>query len=569
MKTSLMINRILISNFATINNINIEFTKGLNIITGETGAGKSLIFDSISTVLSKKIDRRTIRPEKGETTIEIRLQKKNESLLLKKEISKNGSSKNQINTKDAKASELHKIGLSEILLFGQLNAQDLLQSNKYFRYLDSFSCSTDIQNILSDNIEIFLKLSKKLKKSEKEKEIYNEKIKLSVYELNEISTVKLDKEEWEKLNGKIKKIENYENIKLLTNECENIIENNNDNLLSSNISSLIDLDKEFDILSPLVEQLLIAKDEISTNLRKLSDFDFDQDYLTELREQRDNILSLIKKFGSSFDNMMEYKLSLEDLVSKKNYYSKKIKDLNESIEKLTVEIKKNSTKLSELRSFNLGNLENNIKTVLRSLGFKGVNFKIELRNKLKGDIEINNRFIDSTGAEDVLFLFSSTKDLKMNILSKVASGGELSRLALALQSTILKEKLLPCIVFDEIDVGISGKVAQAMGEYIYKLSRNHQVIIITHLPQIASFADHFVEIKKIEDNNITSTKAFYANTREKKINAIASLASGKKITKETENYAISLIVESEKKKKRNLDFFQYNKTIISFIDFYW
>lgn len=541
-----MIKNLSITNCATIKKVQIEFKHGLNIITGETGAGKSLIVDAISSVLGSKSDRRTLKPDKGLTVLEITL-KNNKETLLKREIPPHGRSKNFINNELSNLSNLIDYSKTDILLFGQQSISDLLMPDNYHKYLDSFSGCEEHRIKISDLLKTIIKTQRELSKLQNEKENQKEAFRLAHYELDEIQSVNPTSEEWTVLNDKIRLLENIERINKLSSESKEILEGDNYSLeilikeLTHRFTELGEIGKNFSQLNEMLSQIEIIKDEVLFSLNKNSDLEYDDQLLTSMRDRKEVLRNLFKKFGGSVDLTLEYKENLLKKLTNFKNYDDRINIALEKLKALEEKILSQADELHKIRIKKSKDLENKIQKMLIRLGFKGAFFQIEIKMKIQGDVIISGRNIDQTGYDDILFLFTANMDLKPELLCNVVSGGELSRLALALQSTILKENLLPTVVFDEIDTGISGKVAQAVGQYLHDLASDHQVIVITHLPQIASYADHYIKIDKIERDGSVSTQSAYANTKEKRINAIAELASGKEVTEETIKYVKSLI----------------------------
>jgi DNA repair protein RecN (Recombination protein N) len=545
-KIANMIEQLKISNYATIKDIQIKFKSGLNIITGETGSGKSLIVDAISTALGSRLDRRSVKPTQGETEINLTINQ-NKPVVLTRLIPPTGTTKNLIGGKSAKVQELKYFSDTEIMIFGQHSITELLSPENYSFYLDAYADSVNQTGQLREFLETYLNHKKKLKNLINSQTRLAEQYQLAEYQLQEIESLNPDPREWEELNNQISKLENFEKLKTLASEIEELLEGDQLSLtyLLSEIESRIDnlqvLDSDMHQLSDLKDQMIIAKDELSNQLRGYSDLEFDEELLTELRDRRQTLSKLIKKFGGNIESLLNYRDDLIKKLSSRENHQVEIKNLQHNLELEEDKIIELAQQISKIRKNKSCSLETTILKKLTTLGFDTAIFKIDLLPRTEGIAEIKECFIDWSGIDDIKFKFSANPDLKPALLSEVVSGGELSRLALALQSTILKEKLLPTVVFDEIDTGISGRIAQAVGKYLSDLAGDHQVIVITHLPQIAAFADHYIKIDKQSDHNKVFTKASYANSPEQRIQAIAELAGGEKITPQTLEYVRSLI----------------------------
>lgn len=543
-----MIKSITIQNIATIKKAEIQFTEGFNIITGETGSGKSLIFDAISLSLGFETDRRTFRPEKSISEIKtVMTDRSGNQRIFEIKIPKKGRAAVLLNGEKADRQQIRQLSSKSVLLFGQNKMSELLKSENYHEYLDCFSENDDIADIYRVTYEKYKYAAKELSRLEREKILADEKKKLAQYEKKEIEELGLKPNEWEETASAIKKIENFEKIKTHLINSEEIVCSSEKGIfallkeLRSEVNQLEKIDSSFRDISNLTDQLCLVRDELERVLSRMSDFEFDSEKLNSLRQRREAISSAMRKFNCSFDELMKKNEDLEKILSDFTITEETIKYAREELSAFEKEVLEKSLVISEKRKKHSQDLTEKISRMLESLGFKGAEFKVVVSDKKSAENRIGGYFIDSTGIDDVDFNFSANPDIKAETLSKVVSGGELSRIALAIQATTMQSRLLPVVVFDEIDIGISGKTAQAVGRYLHNLSSSRQIIAITHLPQIASFADHYIQVRKNITEKRAETSVVYANDREARIKAVASLASGITMTKETLDYAESLI----------------------------
>lgn len=543
-----MIKSITIQNIATIKKAEIHFAEGFNIITGETGSGKSLIFDAISLSLGFETDRRAFRPEKSLSEIKtVMTDHSGNQRIYDIKIPKKGRAALFLNGEKADRQQIRQLSSKSVLLFGQNKMSELLKSEYYYEYLDCFSGNDSIADIYRASYEHYKNAAKELSRLEREKILGDEKKRLAQYEKKEMEELGLKPNEWEETSSAIKKIENFEKIKTHLMNSEEIVCSSEKGIfallkeLRSEVNQLEQIDSSFGDISNLTDQLCVVRDELERVLSKMSDFEFDSEKLNSLRQRREKISSAMRKFNCSFDELIKKNEEIENILSEFSITEETIKNAREKLSALEKEALEKSLILSEKRKKHSQELTEKISRMLESLGFKGAEFKVIVSDKKSAENRIGGYYLDTTGKDDVDFSFSANPDIRAEALSKVVSGGELSRIALAIQATTMQSRLLPVVVFDEIDIGISGKTAQAVGKYLHDLSSSRQIIAITHLPQIASFADHYIEVRKNITEKRAETSVAYANDREARIKAVAALASGKTMTKETLDYAESLI----------------------------
>ncbi|MBN2363109.1 AAA family ATPase [candidate division WOR-3 bacterium] len=543
-----MIKSINIKNVATIKNAEIHFDKGLNIITGETGAGKSLIFDAISLSLGHESDRRSFRSDAAPPEIKtILTDNSGKEIFLEIKIQRKGRPPRTIDGEKSGVERVRSVSSQTVMMFGQNRISELLRPEFFHEYLDNFSENDAIFSAYKEFFDRYRIQIKELSRLEKEKLAGDERKRLAEYELKELNDLDIKSGEWEDINSSIKKIENYEKIKTHLLNCEDLVCSSENGVFSTikklhnEAVQLSRIDTSYDELNSLIEQLSLAREEIERVLTKMSDFEYDSKKLGSLRERRDLLHTAMRKFGGTFENMINRRTELQDILSASSVSEETIRQAKEALSYLEKKVYDLSSALSERRKKSSLKLTNQICEMLESLGFKGARFKVEINEKKSGDHRIEDVFLDETGRDEVEFLFSANPDLKMDTLSKVVSGGELSRIALAIQATTMQQRLLPVIVFDEIDIGISGKTARSVGKYLHDMSRQRQVIVITHLPQIASFADHYIVVNKNVSGGSSETAITYANESIERVKAVAALASGKTVTKEALDYAQSLI----------------------------
>jgi len=550
-----MIKSLEIKDYALIEHIQIVFFTGLNIITGETGAGKSILIEAMGLLLGERASSEVVRKGAAKSFVEgifdvsdnllvKNILEENEidfqnELIIRREISQKGGNRCFVNDYPVALNVIKQLGDILVDLHGQHEHQSLLRTETHIDFLDNYSNN---QQILFEYKSVFQKLKQKQNELSdllaKEQSI-KEKKEVCQFQLKEIEAVNPLPEEDEILNKDLNILENSERLFQLSEEIYNLLydsENsiidqvgetrNKLNQLTSIDNSLIEVEKEFD------SAYLILK-EISSSIRKYKDsINLDTDEVEVKRERLNSLNLLKKKFGLSIEKIFELKEKLIKEISLANNFSDEINKIKDEIIELKNQLLEIGKELSDNRKRNAKEVENEVKSVLKNLGINSPSFEIrflpieseEYLGNEKSKIGYNLK-----GIEEVEFFLSTNPGEDLKPLVKVASGGEVSRIMLALKSALAKNDKLPLLIFDEIDTGISGRIAQKVGQALLDLSKHHQIIAITHLPQIAAFAQHHFAVEKVQSEERASSKIKYLNEDERIIE-IAKLISGDKIT---------------------------------------
>lgn len=550
-----MIKSLEIKDYALIEHIQIEFFNGLNIITGETGAGKSILIEALGLLLGDRASSEVVRKGANKSFVEgifdvsdnllvknildeNEIEFQNE-LIIRREISQKGSNRCFVNDSPVALNVIKQLGDILVDLHGQHEHQSLLRTETHIDFLDNYSNN---QQTLYEYKSLFQKLKQKQNELSdllaKEQSI-KEKKEVYQFQLKEIETVNPQPEEDEILNKELNILENSERLFQLSEEIYNLLydsENsiidqigetrNRLNQLTSIDNSLIEVEKEFDSAYSILK-------EISSTIRKYKDrINLDTDEVEVKRERLNSLNLLKKKFGLSIEKIFELKEKLIKEINLAENFSDEINKIKDEILELKNHLLKIGKELSDKRQKNAKEVENEVKSVLKNLGINSPSFEIrflpidseEFLGNDKTKIGYNVK-----GLEEVEFFISTNPGEDLKPLVKVASGGEVSRIMLALKTALAKNDKLPLLIFDEIDTGISGRIAQKVGQALLDLSKHHQIIAITHLPQIAAFAQHHFAVEKVQSEERVSSKIKYLNEDER-ITEIAKLISGDKIT---------------------------------------
>lgn len=537
-----------VKNFALIEEVEIDINNNLNILTGETGAGKSIIIGSINAVLGGKVNKDMIRTGSDHALIELLFQVnsvevlnllknydiniESKELLITRKINSNGRSVFRINGQVVTSSIVKEIASSLIHIHGQHDNQALLNKKNHITLLDKF-CGSKLQSLINELTSLYdryIALNNKIDYTLADKEKRNREISFLDFEINEISDANLVSGEDKKLEEEYRFLSNSRKIQdNISTVFELITDSNsmNRNIVDSvgQAVNLLQMIKKYDSgIEGLIEQIqnieILLLDFNRDIVDYLSDIDIDQQYIEEVGNRINLINNLKMKYGQTIEEILSYKQEKENRLEELINYEKYINNIHKEINQVEEDIEILCKSISEIRLMNSELLSNMVKKALADLNFINTEFEIEVKKKDK---------FSTMGWDDVEFLISMNPGEPLKPLSKVASGGELSRIMLAIKSVLAHCDDISTLVFDEIDSGISGRTAQMVAEKLAKISRKHQVICITHLPQIASMGDtHFV-IEKTVDNNTTNTYIRPLN-KETSVMELARLLGGVQIT---------------------------------------
>lgn len=530
-----------VKNFAIIDNILIDFSLGMTALTGSTGAGKSLIIDAIGLLFGDRASNDLVRHNETKAIIEgvfdylpnevnmlleaNSIDCESELLVIKREIYANGKSVAKINGEVVSLTLL--ADLSNYLgdIHTQFDAMKLVNPKNYFTFIDN----KEINDLISDykkSLKEYNEINKEYIELKNNIDINNQKLDYLRFQLNELKSAKLDINEEETLNEKIHSLTNHEKIFENYKEFLSLINDNAvlDNLynainsLEKNLKYNKDLSSKIDILNESYYNILDINEEISS---LVNHDDFDIQLLDEYNERIDTYNSLKRKYKMSTEELIKLLDTISLEVEKIENIDVYLDDIEKKKQKSYNNTRLLATNISNLRKERINHLRNDLIDNLEELSLRNTELEISLTEK---DVFLDN------GINEIDFLVSFNKGEKVKPLSKVASGGELSRFMLALKALSCDLVNNKTFIFDEIDTGVNGEVAYRIGERLNKISKQNQVICVTHLPQVASIAKHHLLITKqaIDDSN-TITKIEELDYDER-IEAIASMLSDGKVT---------------------------------------
>jgi len=552
-----MLKTLEVKDYALIDQINVEFGKGLNIITGETGAGKSILIDAMGLLLGERASTEVVRKGANKSIVEgifevegnhkVKiLLDENEiddysELILRREISLKGANRCFVNDTPVSLSFIKEIGNLLVDLHGQHEHQSLLHTETHIDYLDEFGNYDDLLSKYKNRYDELIKTEREIETLREREAILIEKKEIYAFQINEIDNVSPEKGEEEKLNDELKILENSEKLAELSSEVYQILyEADNpvhDSIVrvKNNLNILAEIDKSFTESSNEAETVLALINDISSFIRSYeSKIDLKPEHIEEVRERLGSIHMLKKKYGGTVQSVLEHRKKIGEEFELAENYSERITDLNDKLNSIRIEAGKLAKGISEKRKTESKKVRISVEDSLKELGISHPNFQTKILNELAVDnnfITVNGKSFkcSARGIDKVEFFISTNQGEDPKPLAKVASGGEISRIMLSLKSTLAKNDKLPLLIFDEIDVGVSGRIAQKVGNVLKALAEYHQIIAITHLPQIAGLADHHYEVKKTDDKNRTSS-SIEKLTDEGRVREVAKLMSGEKVT---------------------------------------
>ena len=537
-----MISTLHIRNIGIIEDLSIDLNKGLNVLTGETGAGKTLIIDSLQIISGGRFSKDMIR--KGETNSFVELcmyEPENENsidgnIIISREIQSNGKNMCKINGRMVTVNELKEFMSKFIEIHGQNDNQNLLDSKQHLQYLDGF-----IGNKFINEKEEYKKLYNRYNEVKQElKENYGDdkerqrKLDLLKYQVNEIDEANLKIDEEIELEEKRKVMMNSEKIVENLQEADNLIAENSIDSISMAIRALEkieNIDKKYEKISSDLKSIYYELQELSRDISTYKDdVYFDEEENNYIEERLDLIYSLKRKYGNTIEEILTYleetKKEIEHIENLEEYNNKLKKEKNELEEKMNIL----ACKIHETREKYAKDLSNSINIELEELEMKNAKINVHVDY-------IENEYF-RTGKDIVSFYITTNVGEDEKELSKIASGGEMSRTMLAIKKVLADSDKMPVLIFDEIDTGISGKAASSVAKKLKAISQKHQVLCISHLPNIAAIADYNYFISKNVKEERTKTQIKLLKENEV-IEEIARISSGE-INETTLKYATEL-----------------------------
>ena len=550
-----MITHLSISNYALIRKLNINFSNGLSVITGETGAGKSILLGALSLILGNRADSQVLLDKTKKCVIEgtfnikdynlIPFFKENDldyddNTLLRREINKSGKSRAFINDTPVNLNLIKELGDKLVNIHSQNKTVTLNNSDFQLAVVDSYVNKNDVLKQYRFGFKNYSEKKKKLNgliekenKSKSDQDYFQ-------FQFDELEKVNLDPDEFNNIEKELELLNHHEEIKTNLAGISQILDNKELNIISqlnealSLIKNISEYNNDFENFHKRVESNLIDLRDLSSEIESIGEsIIYDPKRITELNNNIDIVFHLQQKHRvNSVNKLIAIKDNLSEKLNEISSLENEINNLKKEISVIEIELTKLAKLISLSRGEAIPKIEKNITELLVELGMPDGRFKVE-------QIKFNELTID--GFDKVKFLFNANKGGMLSDMSKIASGGELSRLMLSIKSLISQKNLLPTIIFDEIDSGVSGNIANKVGVILKKISQTMQVIAITHLPQIAGMGDLHYLVFKDSEKEITESRIKLISADER-INEIAKMLSGSKISEIALQNAKELLV---------------------------
>lgn len=550
-----MLLEISIKNFAIIEEISLNFENGMTVLTGETGAGKSIIIDAMNMLLGARASTEVIRHGADKAEIEgffsvdsnpnlaavlaesgISME---EELILRRDIFANGRSVSRINGQMVTVSTLKKLGQFLVDIHGQHDQEELMRPQLHQHILDSFGDEAfdQLKQSYQQIFDRYKALRRQALEKQKNEKEHQARLDLLAFQIGEIDAADLVRGEDDLLNQERQRLLNHKKIADTLTSAYLSLDNEDFSSLSqirssmNELLSIEDLAPEYQLISAGVSEAYYILEEVTKQLSDTIDqLDFDAGRLQDIELRLDSINSLTRKYGGGVNDVLDYYANITKEYQLLSGGDRSSDELERELKALEKQLVLTASQLSDQRHALALELEADIKAELRELYMEKADFKVQFtRSKFNRE-----------GHESLEFYISTNPGEGFKPLVKVASGGELSRLMLAIKAAISKKEDKTSIVFDEVDTGVSGRVAQAIAKKIYKIGRYGQVLAISHLPQVIAIADnqYFISKESKEESTVSKAKLL---TQEERIEEIAKMIAGADVTETARNQARELL----------------------------
>ena len=555
-----MLLEISIKNFAIIESISLNFEKGMTVLTGETGAGKSIIIDAMNMMLGARATTEVIRHGAPKAEIEGLFSiesnraleeifdeqglELSDEIIIRREILQNGRSISRVNGQMVNLSVLRTIGQQLVDIHGQHDQEELMRPHRHIQMLDEFGDASffELKEAYQMSFDNYRRMRKQVLDIKKNQQEHKARIEMLEFQMAEIEAANLKAGEDIALNQERDKLLNHKHIADTLTNAYSMLDNEEFSSLANvrsamnDMESLEEFDPEYREISNSLSESYYVLEDITKRLESIiDDLDFDGNRLMQVESRLDLIHTITRKYGGSVDDVLEYFAKITDeynLLTGNNLSSEDMEIELKKLEKNLVDL---AGQVAQARHKIAQDLEAEIKQELQDLYMEKAQFQVRFSQ---------GKF-SREGNESVEFYISTNPGEDFKPLVKVASGGELSRLMLAIKSAFSRKEGKTSIVFDEVDTGVSGRVAQAIAQKIHKIGQNGQVLAISHLPQVIAIADYQFFIEKISNEHSTVSTVRLL-TVEERIEEVAKMLAGENVTEAALNQARELLQSKEK-----------------------
>ncbi|MBU1575878.1 MAG: DNA repair protein RecN [Candidatus Edwardsbacteria bacterium] len=565
-----MLKKLIVKDYALIDSLGVEFSPGLNILTGETSAGKSILIGALGLVLGERADTDSVRSGAKAAIVEAEFYLRDyaavkkifgeldlewsDDLLIRREVASSGKSRAFVNDSPVTLANLKRIGDAVLDMHGQHEHQSLLYEEKHLDYLDGYARTWPERTLTGELFQQHQKIKSELEVLRTREQLTREKLDLYSFQIKEIESASLIEGEDADLESEKTVLENSEKLFSLASASYQLLYQQ-DGSITEQFSALERSVEEVAGIDPRMEPTLKAVtsvndqiEEIARDLRKYRDgISFDPQRLEEIRNRLDLIRTLKKKYAgreNSITAVLAHHAQIKSEVDSVEHGEEQIQKLENDHEAKRQELEKSCLGLSAKRQEAAKKMSKEVVIQLKDLGMEKASFKVAVSQiEDPAGLTVDNKKrvkTESSGIDLVRFLISPNPGEELKPLAKIASGGEISRVMLAIKTILSEVDAVPVLVFDEIDAGIGGRIAEAVGVKLKEISLARQVLCITHLPQIASLAKSHFRVSKDEQKGRTITSVNVLSEKEK-VEEIARMLGGSKITETTLKHAREMI----------------------------
>lgn len=546
-----------IKDFAIIEKLDASFRQGMTVLTGETGAGKSIIIDAVGLLAGGRGSVDFVRTGADKAVLqgvfdiaeiantktvleELGIEPTND-LVITRELLKTGRSVCRVNGTIVNLNSLKKIGQTLIDIHGQNEHQELMDSDKHLRLLEQFDYAAvaDTKQRYQAAFKTYTKLNRRLNQSLKNEHEWNQRVDMLQFQVDEIKAANLIEGEDEELEKRRDQLVNFQSISDALATSFQVLESEEGVSATDQIGNVMqemqgiaDYDEEYEQIADEVQNAYYSLEDVTNRVRSAIDsMEWNPAELDEVEQRLETIRQLKKKYGNSITEILKYLSRIENELAEMTGAGQNLDDLAVEVEKRLQETKQLGTQLTNLRQKMALKLEQAVRDQLAGLYMEKTQFKVQFNSKKVPELD---------GLDNVEFLIQPNPGEDLKPLAKIASGGELSRIMLALKTIFARNEGVTSIIFDEVDTGVSGRVAQAIADKIHEISNHSQVLCISHLPQVAARADYQLHVAKkvVKGRTMTNLTAL---DDEGRVNEIAKMLAGVDLTELSLEHARELL----------------------------
>ncbi len=545
-----MLTHLAIKNFTIIDNLEIDFAPGMTVLTGETGAGKSIVIDTLELALGARADSQTIRPNcdrcdltaifditktpAAQTWLQEHDLDTDNDCIIRRSITADGRSKTNINGIICTQQQARELGSLLVNIHGQHEHQSLLKRDIQLELLDNFGNNVGLCNEVKLVFEQWQELNNKIQQLQQLAGNSDSQTELLNYQLNELEELDLQEDELEQLHQEHKQLSNAGELLQNCQAALELLDANNLASAQNQLEPIQHFDPKLTTANELINTAIIQTDEATAELRHYLDTaDLDPERLQQVEQRLEKIYDLARKHHIQPEELFNLYQNLSNQLEKINSASEELTQAQQNITKHAEQYTNLAAKLSAARQKAATALTQAIEKQMQQLNMANGKFAVQFTPTK------DNKFT-ATGLEQAEFQISLNPGQPLQPLNKVASGGELSRISLAIQVTTAANYTIPCLIFDEVDVGIGGKTAAIVGNLLKTLGNNAQVICVTHLPQVAAQGQQHIKVSKQAEANTTTVTLSNLNQPER-VNEIARMLGGIEITASTLAHAEEML----------------------------